>query len=80
DDKGKITISTRQESDRVFVDITDTGKGISAENLERIFESGFTTKKVGAVGKSSILTPRSELDAYFERLDVYFMAQGVDVR
>lgn len=47
ENKGQITIATRQEGDRVLVDIVDTGKGISPENLERIFESGFTTKKVG---------------------------------
>lgn len=33
-----------------------------------------------AVGKSSVLASRNELDAYFGRLDAYFKAQGVDVR
>ena len=30
-----------------MVKISDTGKGISQENLSRIFEPGFTTKGVG---------------------------------
>ena len=47
DEKGKIMIRTYQETDKVCVEIEDTGKGISPENLSRIFESGFTTKKMG---------------------------------
>jgi signal transduction histidine kinase len=47
DDRGKITIRTWQDGERVFVAITDTGKGIPPENVSRIFDSGFTTKKVG---------------------------------
>jgi two-component system, NtrC family, sensor kinase len=45
--KGQITIGTWKENDRVYVMFQDTGKGISPENVSRIFESGFTTKKVG---------------------------------
>ena len=47
DGKGKITIRPRQDEDRVYVMFQDTGKGIAPENVPRIFESGFTTKKVG---------------------------------
>jgi len=47
DGKGKITIGTWQVDDRVYVKFQDSGKGISPENVSRIFESGFTTKKVG---------------------------------
>ena len=31
----------------IYIDITDTGKGISKNNLEQIFEPGFSTKKRG---------------------------------
>jgi signal transduction histidine kinase len=47
EDKGKITIRTRQEGENVWVEVEDTGKGIKPEHLERIFDPFFTTKPVG---------------------------------
>ena len=45
--QGKITISTCCEGEEVRVGIADTGGGIPAEDLEKIFVPGFTTKEVG---------------------------------
>lgn len=45
---GDITIRVQEASDwRVFVDITDTGKGIPTSKLRQVFTPGFTTKKRG---------------------------------
>jgi signal transduction histidine kinase len=46
---GLIQVSARPESDADFIRITvrDTGPGISAENMERIFQPLFTTKEKG---------------------------------
>jgi signal transduction histidine kinase len=45
---GKITIKVIEGSDwRVFVDITDTGKGIPKSKIKQVFQPGFTTKKRG---------------------------------
>jgi signal transduction histidine kinase len=46
-ERGTIRIRTRQVGDAVQVDIADTGVGIPAENLPKIFDPGFTTKGVG---------------------------------
>jgi two-component system NtrC family sensor kinase len=46
-DKGTITVSTEIREGMVCVTIADTGKGISPENLKRIFNPFFTTKGGG---------------------------------
>lgn len=45
--KGKITVATRAEGDRVKISIGDTGSGIREEHRSRIFDPFFTTKDVG---------------------------------
>jgi two-component system NtrC family sensor kinase len=44
---GKLTLSTRSEDGFVVVAATDTGVGIPAANLNRIFDPFFSTKAVG---------------------------------
>jgi len=45
---GTIAIKILRGSEgKVFVDISDTGKGIPKANLESVFKPGFTTKKRG---------------------------------
>jgi signal transduction histidine kinase len=46
-DTGTLTVRTGQEDDRIFVEIADTGPGISPEIRPRIFQPFFTTKPVG---------------------------------
>ncbi len=45
--KGRITLRTGQEGERVFVEVEDTGVGIDPENLPRLFYPFFSTKPVG---------------------------------
>jgi len=45
--RGTITISTGQRGDEVWVEFSDTGKGIAPEHLQKIFDPFFTTKPVG---------------------------------
>lgn len=45
--KGSITVDIKDENTSVIIDVTDTGKGISKQNITRVFKPGFTTKKRG---------------------------------
>lgn len=45
--KGHIEVNMKDEPQRVIIDVTDTGKGISPGNSRRVFDPGFTTKKRG---------------------------------
>jgi len=45
--KGVITVRSREEDGYVCVTVADTGRGIPEENLNRIFEPFFTTKEAG---------------------------------
>jgi len=45
--KGSIAINIQDQEKEILIDVTDTGKGISARNLQQVFKPGFTTKKRG---------------------------------
>ena len=45
--KGTITVRTGISGDEVWVEVEDTGKGISPEHINRIFDPFFTTKPIG---------------------------------
>ena len=48
---GTLTVSTREDGENVIIEIKDTGTGIKAEHLDKIFDSFFTTKgEVKGVG------------------------------
>jgi two-component system NtrC family sensor kinase len=44
---GTLTLRTGQIGDIVEIEISDTGEGISPENLRKVFDPFFTTRKVG---------------------------------
>ncbi|MDP1744368.1 MAG: HAMP domain-containing sensor histidine kinase, partial [Bacteroidota bacterium] len=44
---GSITITISDQTQFVYIDITDTGKGIPKSKYKTVFEPGFTTKRRG---------------------------------
>lgn len=45
--KGSIIVDMQDDDLKTVIDITDTGKGISKQNIASVFKPGFTTKKRG---------------------------------
>ena len=45
--KGKLSIEISQLEDTVKINVSDTGKGLSKNQFQAIFEPGYTTKKRG---------------------------------
>jgi len=44
---GIIQVSISEKADQLFIEVSDTGKGISKAYFKSVFEPGFTTKKRG---------------------------------
>ena len=47
EERGTITVRTGRQGNEVWVEATDTGKGIAPEHLKKIFDPFFTTKPIG---------------------------------
>ncbi|MBQ7211762.1 MAG: ATP-binding protein [Muribaculaceae bacterium] len=44
---GSISVTTGRDKERAFVEVADTGKGISRKHFKTVFNPGYTTKKRG---------------------------------
>jgi len=44
---GTIQVSIMEKADQLFIEVSDTGKGISKAYFKTVFQPGFTTKKRG---------------------------------
>jgi signal transduction histidine kinase len=44
---GEIILSARQSGPNVLIEVTDTGRGIGPEVLDKIFDAYYSTKKGG---------------------------------
>ena len=47
EEKGSVEVNVRNTSTQVLIDVKDTGKGIAKNNMSKVFNPGFSTKKRG---------------------------------
>lgn len=76
DGKGNIRISIQDEVSQIKIDVTDSGKGISKQNVAKVFNPGFTTKKRGW-GLGLTLTKRIVEQYHKGRIEVLHSEIGV---
>jgi signal transduction histidine kinase len=68
--KGRVTIRTRRVEDEIIIEIQDTGVGIPPENLEKIFDATFTTKKSGMGTGLGLAIAREIMEDHGGRIEV----------
>ncbi len=74
--KGELTIQIQQVPERVFIDISDTGKGLTSKQFHTIFQPGYSTKKRGwGLG----LTLVKRIIEEYHRGKVFVLKSEIDV-
>jgi len=56
-DGGDLTVTTKETNGKAFVIVSDTGIGVSRENLQKLFDPFFSTKSTG-LGLGLAMTKR----------------------
>ncbi|MDY7232978.1 sensor histidine kinase [Hyalangium rubrum] len=67
---GKVSLSTRQEGEGVFVQVRDTGAGMSPETMRKLFQPFFTTKAPGMGTGLGLAVVHGIVTAHGGRIDV----------
>ena len=69
-DKKCLGIRTGMENGDIIIKISDTGEGIAAEDLEKIFSSNYTTKPVGKGTGLGLASVKTMVKAYSGNIKV----------
>ncbi|MBN2857108.1 MAG: hybrid sensor histidine kinase/response regulator [Candidatus Delongbacteria bacterium] len=66
----KITVKTFIKSEKICIFVKDTGTGIPAEDIEKIFDIGFSTKDYGKGTGLGLVITRQMVESYKGRIKV----------
>ena len=67
---GELELLLSADGDRVFVDVCDTGIGISPENLKRVTEPFFSTKSSSQANGLGLTICEQILKAYGGKMEI----------
>ncbi|HXK50145.1 MAG TPA: hybrid sensor histidine kinase/response regulator [Clostridiales bacterium] len=69
-EKKKITVKTLQKGEMICFYIKDSGTGIRPENIDKIFETGFSTKETGKGTGLGLVITRQMVNSYKGKIKV----------
>jgi PAS domain S-box-containing protein len=75
-ENNQICVRTWSTEDKIYAEISDTGRGISPENLEQIFEPFFSTKELGVGSGLGLFISRSIVNALGGNITVQSKING----
>jgi signal transduction histidine kinase len=71
-----LFIKTWHEKNSIIIKISDTGCGISHDNLDKVFSPDFTTKPVGKGTGLGLASVKSMVEGYHGKIDVTSKLKG----
>ncbi|MGB1293862.1 MAG: sensor histidine kinase [Flavobacteriales bacterium] len=73
---GRISVHLFAQKNKIYIDVTDTGKGIKATHFKTIFEPGYTTKTRGwGLGLSLV----KRIIKNYHQGEIYVLKSDIDV-
>jgi len=69
-ENNEIRVKTWSEGDSVFAQVRDTGSGIPPENLGKLFDAFFTTKKIGVGSGLGLAISKDIVESYGGTIEV----------
>lgn len=68
--EGRIRITTEQDGDHIRIEFEDSGTGISPDDIDKVFEPGFTTKEAGDGTGLGLSISRKIIEAHHGKIEV----------
>lgn len=69
--QGEVELTTGYDSGNVYIKIADNGEGISKENIDKIFDSGFSTKDKKTESGYGLSVVKEKINAYRGSINVF---------
>lgn len=66
----QLSIRTKHNGESVLIEISDTGQGISDENISKVFSPGYTSKPIGKGTGLGLASVKTMVEAYAGTIEI----------